>query len=83
MEIQWVSPDAVPAEGKRSGYYYKRLAERLAKSPNNWAIWTERCDGARYYEFRKRFPEIEFRKELLKTDTKQNRYKVYARYVAS
>jgi len=81
MDIKWVSPDEVPAESQRSAYYYKRFADRLRKSPNNWAVWNERCDGARFYEARKRHPDIEFRRQKLETTTSQPRYKVFARYV--
>lgn len=82
MQVKWVSPEEVPSEGRRGSTYYKALADKLRKNPGNWAIWTEHCDNARYYEWRKRFPELEFRRKQIQTDAKSARYQVFARYVA-
>jgi len=83
MDIKWVSPNEVPNDIRRTNYYYKRFADQLRKNPNNWAVWHERCDGGRFYQARKRYPDLEFRRQKLETTTSQPRYKVFARYVAS
>lgn len=86
MEIKWVAPDEVPVETRRGPSYYAKLAKRLADYPGQWAVWSEYMDSARFYEFRKRFPQLEFRKQRVapRTATSKNpKYKVYARYVAS
>lgn len=86
MEIKWVAPDEVPAEGRRGSSFYVRFAERLEANPGQWAVWSEYMDNARYYEFRKRFPALEFRKQTVpprNATSKNAKYKVFARYVAN
>lgn len=86
MDIKWVAPDEVPAETRRGPSFYMKFATRLEQNPGQWAVWSEYMDGARFYEFRKRFPNLEFRKTAVPARTpssKNAKYKVFARYVAS
>lgn len=83
MEIKWVNENEVPGPGRPGPSYYKKLAELLQANPNRWAIWKEYADIAKFYEFRKRFPELEFRKQMIESTTKGKRCRVYARYVSA
>jgi len=81
MTINWANPNEVP-NAVKSGRYYQLLAQELETNPGRWAVWTERCDAARFYGFRDRYPQLEFRKKRIPSETRQPRYVVYARYVA-
>ncbi len=86
MDIKWVAPDEVPAETRRGPSYYAKFAKRLQDNPGQWAVWSEYMDHARYYDFRKRFPQLEFRKVNVPPrngTSKNNKFKVFARYVAN
>lgn len=69
MKIEWVREDEVPAartgHGPRDIGQWSEMAKTLRANPGKWALVSESLGSSRITYLRHRFPDIEFRTQLL------------------